>query len=335
MAVESLRLVLGDPPSRRNAVLADVDPARHAVVMIEAPGEASHVPSHKARIALFLSAMRHFAAGLRADGLPLEYWPLERDGPPSLAGRLEALVDALSPAELVVCEPGERRVLAALQDACARRRLPLRVLPDPRFPCSTRDFARWARGRGSLRMEPFYRDMRRRHRVPMRADGEPEGGRWNFDADNRGGYPRGGPGAIPPPARFEPDAITRDAIALVEARFPGHPGSLASFGWPVERAQALEALARFVDERLLGFGRFQDAVWTDTPFGRHALPSTSLNLGLLEPREVVEAVERAWREGRPGLALASVEGFVRQVLGWREYVRGVYWLAMPGMAGAN
>jgi deoxyribodipyrimidine photolyase-related protein len=162
---------------------------------------------------------------------------------------------------------------------------------------------------------------------------QPAGGAWNFDKENRAGFGRGGPGAIPPPPRFPPDAITREVIALVEKRFADHPGSLASFAWPVTRAQGLEALERFVRERLHSFGRYQDAMWTGTPFGWHSLLSAALNLKLLDPREVLAAAEQAWlRERRP---IASVEGFVRQILGWREFVHGVYWLDMPGLAEAN
>jgi deoxyribodipyrimidine photolyase-related protein len=343
MAVESLRLVLGDQLSRNNPALAGLDASRDRVAMVEAAGEATHVRSHKARIVLFLSAMRHFARALREDGVPLEYVALDDPGPPSLVGRLEALIEALRPRELVVCEPGEWRVLADLQDLAARRALPLRVLPDTHFLCSTDAFARWA-GRGkALRMEAFYRRMRASHRVLMRDDGEPEGGRWNFDEDNRAAYPKAGPGPIPAPARFEPDTITREVVALVERRFADHPGATASFGWPVTREQALVALDRFVATRLEGFGRYQDAMWTATPFGWHALLASSLNLKLLDPREVIGAVEGAWRAqpaaerdaGRAPLSLATVEGFVRQVLGWREFVRGVYWLDMPGLADAN
>ena len=215
----------------------------------------------------------------------------------------------------------------------ARRRLALRVLPDTHFLCSTEDFARWA-GRGkSLRMEAFYRRMRVRHGVLMRDDGEPEGGRWNFDEDNRGAYPRAGPGPIPPPARFEPDAITREVAVQVGRRFADHPGSLESFGWPVTREQALEALDRFVQARLAGFGRFQDAMWTGMPFGWHAVLSAAMNLKLLDPRDVLAAAEGAYRSGTA--PLAATEGFVRQVLGWREFVRGVYWRDMPGLAEAN
>jgi deoxyribodipyrimidine photolyase-related protein len=175
--------------------------------------------------------------------------------------------------------------------------------------------------------------MRRRHRVLLDAGDGPEGGRWNFDADNRSAFPKSGPGEVAPPALFAPDDATREVMALVARRFPNHPGSLDHFAWPVTRAQALTALDRFVDARLEYFGRWQDAMWTDLPFGWHSLLAISLNLKLLNPREVIAAAERARRERR--LPLAAVEGFIRQLLGWREFIRGVYWQFMPQLAEAN
>jgi len=174
--------------------------------------------------------------------------------------------------------------------------------------------------------------MRRRHEVLME-DGEPAGGRWNFDAENRAGFPKSGPGALPQPPQFAPDAITREVIALVGERFPQHPGSVDDFGWPVTRADALQALEDFVINRLPRFGAHQDAMWTAMPFGWHSLLSAAMNLKLLDPREVIAAAVAAWREG--GAPLPAVEGFVRQILGWREFVRGAYWLEMPGLLEAN
>jgi deoxyribodipyrimidine photolyase-related protein len=182
-------------------------------------------------------------------------------------------------------------------------------------------------------MEFFYRWMRKAQRVLLDADDAPVGGQWNFDTDNRSAYPKSGPGEIAPPAHFAPDAITRDVIDLVQRHFPQHPGALTRFGWPVTPAQAQEALGVFIDTRLASFGQHQDAMWTDTPFGWHALLSTSLNLKLLHPRTVIAAAEAAYRDGR--VPLASAEGFIRQVLGWREFIRGVYWHVMPGLAQAN
>ena len=331
-----LRLVLGDQLDPDGPQLAEFDPARDCLVLIEAPGEATHVWSHKARIALFLAAMRHFAADVEARGLPLQYVTLDDERYAATAGLVERLAQVLEDAgarELVIVEPGEWRLARAVEDLCRQRRVGLTVLPDTHFLCSRAEFSGWARGRRELRMEHFYRWMRRRHRVLFDSSGQPEGGRWNFDADNRSAYPKQGPGEIAAPARFAPDAITRDVLALVERRFPRHPGSLRDFAWPVTRAQALAALDRFVDARLEHFGRWQDAMWTGTPFGWHALLSSSLNLKLIGPREVIDAAERASRER--GLPLAAVEGFVRQVLGWREFVRGAYWHFMPQLVEAN
>ena len=331
-----LRLVLGDQLDPDGPHLAGFDRARDRLLLIEAPGEARHVWSHKARIALFLSAMRHFAAEAASRGLPLVYVALDdpdHDDAPDLVQRLARVLQSTGAGELVVIESGEWRLARAIEDLCAARGVALQVLPDSHFLCSRAEFAAWARGRRELRMEHFYRWMRRRHRVLLGADGEPEGGRWNFDAENRSGFPKSGPGEIPAPARFALDAITREVLALVERRFPDHPGGLEHFAWPVTRAQALAALDRFVAARLEHFGRWQDAMWTDTPFGWHALLSTSLNLKLLHPREVVAAAERAYRERE--LPLPAVEGFIRQVLGWREFIRGVYWQFMPQLAQAN
>jgi len=331
--VRRLVLVLGDQLWLENPALAGFDPAQDRVVMIEAPSEGQEVWSHQARIALFFSAMRHFHGELAARDWPVDYLPLEDDGLPApFAERLALALRRHQPQSLHVCEPGEWRMLALLQDTAAAADVPLQVHADTHFLCSREQFARWAGAKRELRMEFFYREMRRRHGVLMEGD-EPAGGQWNFDVDNRKGFPASGPGLVPPPLRFEPDDITREVMALVRERFAGHPGTMDSFAWPVTRAQALALLQEFIEARLPAFGPCQDAMWTGLPFGWHALLSSSMNLHLLHPREVVQAAEEAWR--RHGLPLASVEGFIRQVLGWREFIRGVYWLDMPGLKAAN
>jgi deoxyribodipyrimidine photolyase-related protein len=336
-----LVLVLGDQLTFDNPALAGFDPALDRVLMIEAASEGTQVWSHKARIALFLSAMRHFCNDVHRRGWPYTYLRLEDDSLPlTFSERLVSILRGLTPEIFQMSEPGEWRMLELVQDAAATTETPLQVLPDTHFMCSREDFARWAGDKKELRMEFFYRDMRRRHGVLMdsgnetgKAGKEPVGGLWNFDADNRQGYPKSGPGPMARPARFDPDRITREVFELVEKHFPGHPGSLASFAWPVTREQALQALATFIDTRLAHFGPHQDAMWTDTPWGWHSLVSAALNLHLLDPREVVAAAEAAYRER--DLPLASVEGFIRQVLGWREFIRGVYWLDMPQLKTAN
>jgi deoxyribodipyrimidine photolyase-related protein len=332
--LRTLVLVLGDQLSHDSPAFIGFDATHDAVLMIEAPGEAGHVWSHQARIVLFLAAMRHFRDELRARGFTVHYIALGDSALPGLRERLAEQLQRLRPARLGLLEAGEWRLQEDIAAVAATAGVPMHAVEDRHFMCSRSEFARWAARQGpSLRMEFFYREMRRRHRVLLDAQGGPEGGRWNFDADNRKAYPKAGPGLIPPPAFFEPDVLTREVIAEVAQRFNGHPGSLQHFGWPVTRVQALEALANFIDARLEGFGPHQDAMWSATPFGWHSLLSPALNLHLLDPREVIAAAEAAWRAGRA--PLAGVEGFIRQILGWREFIRGVYWLDMPGLAQAN
>ncbi|HZH08115.1 MAG TPA: cryptochrome/photolyase family protein, partial [Lautropia sp.] len=249
--------------------------------------------------------------------------------------QLHADIGRLAPTGLVMTAPGDWRVLQSIKLVAQERGLPLDIRQDRHFYCTVREFAAHARSRKSLRMEYFYREMRKRHGVLMQgaAGDQPEGGQWNFDADNREAFSAAGPDAVPPRPLFEPDAITRAVIATVEVRLPDHPGQLDSFAWPVSRAQALVALQRFITDRLPLFGRYQDAMWPGEPWLYHAQLSAALNLKLLRAREVVEAAVAAYRGG--AAPLASVEGFVRQILGWREYVRGIYWTGMPGYAERN
>ena len=334
-----LVIVLGDQLDPDAAAFDGFDVASDAVWMAEVAEESTHVWSSKPRTVMFLAAMRHFAQALRETRRTLHYTRLDDpENRGSLAAQLHTDIERLRPDGLVMTAPGDWRVLQALRDVARAHGLPLDVREDRHFYCSVREFAAHARGRKSLRMEYFYREMRKRHGVLMRggqgtAGDEPEGGQWNFDADNREAFGSDGPGVVPPRACFEPDAVTREVIALVETRFASHPGRLDGFAWPVTREQALIALQRFVAERLPRFGRYQDAMWPGEPLLYHAHLSAALNLKLLDPREVVAAAVAAYRAGTA--SLASVEGFVRQILGWREYVRGIYWTRMPGYADLN
>jgi deoxyribodipyrimidine photolyase-related protein len=327
-----LVLVLGDQLDQSNAAFNGFDPTRDAVVMIEAATEGAQVWSHKARIALFLSAMRHHHVWLQQQGWRVIYSDLATSGRRSLFDVLAGVLKTERAERVIVCEPGELRVLAGVQDTCAAARVPLEVRADTHFLISTDEFRSWAGSKKTLLMEMFYRFMRKRSGILM-GNTDPEGGAWNFDKQNRKGFPKTGPGTIPRPAQFAPDAITQGVFAELEQHFADHPGELAHFAWPVNRQQALTALNTFVAQRLPGFGPYQDAMWTDMPFGWHALLSSSLNLKLLNPREVLNAVLTAYREKQ--LPLAGVEGFVRQILGWREFIRGIYWLDMPGLAQVN
>ncbi|MFO1328531.1 MAG: cryptochrome/photolyase family protein [Rubrivivax sp.] len=328
-----LVIVLGDQLDADAAAFDGFDAARDAVWMAEVADESTHVWSSQPRIALFLAAMRHFEPVLAARGRRLHVTRL--DDPANrgtLADQLAADVQRLRPEALVMTAPGDWRVLQALRAVAAAQGLPLQLRDDCHFFATVRDFAAHARGRRELRLEFWYRELRRRHHVLMDGD-QPVGGRWNFDPENRRAFGRAGPSGVPPRAGFTPDVITRDVISLVRQRFGAHPGTLDRFDWPLTRADALQALQRFVDERLRAFGPWQDAMWPGQPWLWHSQLSAALNLKLLSAHEVVQAAEAAYREGRA--PLASVEGFVRQVLGWREYVRGLYWTRMPGYRDLN
>ncbi len=328
-----LVVVLGDQLDLDAAAFDGFDAAQDAVWMAEVAEESTHVWSTKPRTVMFLAAMRHFAHALRAASRPLHYTRLDDEANHgTLQKQLLADIERLRPAGLVMTAPGDYRVLRGLQAVAQTRGLPLDIREDSHFYCSVREFSAHARSRKSLRMEYFYREMRKRHDVLM-SGGEPEGGQWNFDADNREAFGAAGPGQVPSRVLFAPDMLTREVIALVESRFASHPGQLNSFAWPVTREQALLALQRFVAERLPLFGRYQDAMWPGEAWLYHSHLSAALNLKLLNPREVVTAAVDAYRAG--AAPLPSVEGFVRQILGWREYVRGIYWTRMPDYGDLN
>jgi deoxyribodipyrimidine photolyase-related protein len=328
--MKRLVLILGDQLDVNSPVLKNIDSEIDQVVMIESANEAQHVWSHKAKIALFLSAMRHFAEQLKNLNFPLVY---VKHSPKTIVEELRSKIIGDQFTHLICVEPGEWRLKEAIEGLASALHIVLEMHEDSHFYCSHQEFGDWVSNKKELRLEYFYRLMRKTHGVLVDQDGNPEGGQWNFDQDNRKPFPKKGPGLIPSPELFEPDDISKTVLAEVEERYSDHPGSLEHFQWPVTRAQALEALEGFVEHRLATFGIYEDAMWTDTPFGWHSLLSTSLNLKLLNPREVVNAVLLAWK--KYDLELATVEGFIRQILGWREFVRGMYYLDMPQMALDN
>jgi len=336
--MRNLIVVLGDQLDSRSAAFDGFDAHQDVVWMAEVARESTRVWTSLPRIALFLSAMRHFRDELRAAGVSVDYLPLSGSASgetDSLDSALGVALARLGPERVVLVEPGEWGLREALRAAVAASGTHLDERPDRHFLCSAAEFARHAQGRRQLRMEFFYREMRRRHRVLLDAGGEPEGGEWNYDHDNRKSFGRAGPAALGIPAvlAFPPDALTREVLAEVAARFPGHPGSVDAFDWPVSRDDALRALGDFITHRLPVFGDFQDAMWRGEPWLFHSRLAAALNLKLLDPREVIAAAETAFRSGRA--PLAATEGFIRQILGWREYVRGIYWLHMPGYLERN
>ncbi len=324
-----LILVLGDQLSHDLPSLREAPP-QAVIALCEVAEEGRYVPHHPQKIALMLAAMRHFATDLRERGRRVHYSALDDpDNVQTLLDEAERLARLYDCDEIRAVRPGEWRLWQAMQ---ARRdaALPWRLWEDDRFYTMPDDFADWARGRKALRLEGFYREMRRRSGLLMDGDA-PTGERWNFDHDNREPLPERL--EVPTPPRHRRDGVTREVMALVEAHFGDHFGDLAGFHWPVTRRQALVDLRHFLTALLPHFGRYQDAISDGEPFLFHSRLSAALNLGLLSPREVCEAAEREYREGRAPLNAA--EGFIRQILGWREYVRGLYWARMPDYKRGN
>ena len=299
------------------------------VVLIESVARSRAMPFHRQKLSLVLAAQRHFAAGLRAEGFDVLLLRA-----PTYAEGLARAVRQTGAGQVVALEPPERGVEASLRAAEAAGAIgaPVRWLPDGgpggRFLLSREELRAWAAGRSALRMDHFYSFMRRRLGLLMDGD-KPLGGKWSFDEDNRK-VPRGE--RPPPPVWFAPDPLTEAAIDEVESWGIGW-GAARPFGWPVTRAQALEALRRFIDERLPRFGDFEDAMVEGQPVLWHAALSPALNLGLLSPGECVAAAVEAHAAGRA--PLNAVEGFVRQVIGWREFIRAIYVLRMPELRAAN
>jgi len=330
MSQAILRVILGDQLSRDIAALSGHAPD-DVVLMAEVMGECTYVPHHPQKITLVLSAMRHFAAALTARGVTVRY--IRLDDPAntqSLTAEVLRAADEVKPARIAVTEPGEYRVLQDIKTWNSETGLPVDMLEDDRFLASRRFFETWARGKTQLRMEFFYREMRRAHAILMEGD-DPEGGKWNYDSENRKRLPAG---VTPPqPKRFPPDAVTREVMALVAKTFPDHYGSLDNFDYPVTARDAQAGFADFLAHRLRDFGDWQDAMAADQSWMFHALVSAPLNLGLLDAKKLCQAAEAAYRAGKA--PLNAVEGFIRQILGWREFIRGIYWHHMPDYATRN
>ena len=299
--------------------------------MVEVQEEATYVRHHKKKIAFLFSAMRHFAIELREAGWTVDYVKLDDAGNTgSFTGEVARAVAQHGPAKVLVTEPGEWRVRSAMDAWADELGCPVDILEDDRFVATHAEFQDWAEGRKQLRMEYFYRDMRRKTGLLMDGD-QPEGGKWNYDAENR--KPAKADLFMPTPLRTEPDAITSDVLALVSSRFDNHFGDLEPFWFGVTRAHAEAALDHFIEVALAKFGDYQDAMLEGEKFLYHSLLSLYINAGLLDPLDVCRRVETAYHAGEA--PLNATEGFIRQIIGWREYVRGIYWLKMPGYVDEN
>jgi deoxyribodipyrimidine photolyase-related protein len=319
-------LILGDQLSPDIAALREADMARDVILLAEVADEANYVPHHPKKIAFLFAAMRKFAATLREEGWTVRYTRLDDpENAGSISGEILRACDEVNAEEGLATEPGEFRLIEALEEMP----VPVHIFPDDRFLCSHAEFDAWAEGRKELRMEYFYREMRRKTGLLMDGD-KPEGGKWNYDHDNR----KPPPGSIDGgPMQFAPDDTVEEVLDLVARRFGNNFGTLRPFWFATDTGQARTALAHFIKTALPHFGDFQDAMMVGERFLYHSIVSMYLNAGLLGWREICDAAEQAYCDGHA--PLNAVEGFIRQIIGWREYMRGIYFREGPDYTRRN
>lgn len=326
-----LRLVLGDQLSFEMSSLKDCTKSKDKILLAEVREEATYVKHHKKKIVLLFSAMRHFARALKDDGYDVIYRRYDdTDNQGALLDEVKLACSQHRFDKVVVTFPGEYRLLKSMQQWQNQLQLPVEIRGDDRFIATPGQFSEWAEGRKQWRMEYFYREMRKLTGLLME-DGKPIGGKWNYDQDNRKSLPADV--APPKPYTVSPDDITREVIDLVEANFADHMGEAKDFNYAVTRDEALKVLEQFIDQRFSDFGDYQDAMREGNVWLFHSHISFYLNCGLLLPMEVMKAAEQAYFDGHA--PLNAVEGFIRQILGWREYVRGFYWHCMPTLQKEN
>lgn len=331
MSDKSLILILWDQLSLGISSLEAGKQAEDLVLFVEAAEEATYVSHHKKKLAFLFSAMRHFAKELSAAGWTVSYIKLDDpENTGSLIGEIKSAVGGHGFDQILVTEPGEWRLYKKIQELNFDLSIPVTILEDTRYLCSRKEFSEWAGGRKQIRMENFYRDMRRKTGLLLNNE-EPEGGKWNFDKENR--RPGFEESNFFGPKHFDSDIITREVLRLVSKRFPENFGVLEPFWFAVTRQQAEQAFQHFIDTSLMSFGPYQDALLKDEAFLFHAVISLYINIGFLNPIEVCQKIEAEYRKGK--VPLNSAEGFIRQIIGWREFIRGIYWLKMPEYSGLN
>ena len=326
-----LIVVLGDQLSDNLSALEGADPKVDQVLMAELFDEAHYVKHHRKKIILIFSAMRHFARKLRSRGFTVHYFEYQPErGEKSFVQLLKTHHELIGEQGITVTECGEYRLAQQIKSWGGELGCPVEILPDLRFVSDLQFFEQWIAGQKRPRMEYFYREVRRSTGLLM--DGaEPEGGQWNYDHDNRNRWP--GEPSIEGPYRHQADDVVDEVTALVNECFPNHIGSSEDFWFAVTAEQAEQSFEHFLQHSLSNFGDYQDAMHTDQKFLFHSIISMYINIGLLDPLTVCKAVEDKYRLGE--VPINSAEGFIRQIIGWREYVRGLYWHLMPDYKSRN
>lgn len=327
-----LVFLLGDQLSDSISALTTIHLEKDTVMLCEVKQEATYVKHHPKKIAFIFSAMRHFADRLRAKNIKVLYVALDDPhNSQNIFNEIQRACKIVNPSRLILTEPGEWRVRQIYLELQKTLAIPVEIRSDNRFLSSIDEFKAWAKTKKAFRMEYFYREMRKKYQILIEKNGQPTGGQWNFDQQNRKSPPK--QLAFPPRIQHPPDTITQQVLHLVEKNFSGNFGDLYPFNYATTRESALEEAGYFMSKILRYFGDYQDAMVKEDPYLYHSVLSAYLNVGLLQPLELCKMAEAEYHAGH--LPLNAVEGFIRQILGWREYVRGIYWLSMPDYAQLN
>ena len=329
MAKQRLRhlcILLGDQLDHQSQIFEDFDKTRDRIWMAETLQESREPLSSQQRSVFFLSAMRHFAEHLRQENYPLIYFSLDDNPVADFTQALEKTFADYEFESIRLVLPGDYRVLQLFKNFARQQKIACEILADQHFIAKPGEFSQWQEGKKQLRMEYWYRQLRKRTGILMEG-AKPEGGDWNYDKENRKSFNKSGPDIQPGALLFPADDITQSAIKTVRHYFSKNPGDATHTGWPVTRKESLQLLEFFIQHYLPLFGDFQDAMWQGEAYLYHSRLSAALNVKLLSPLEVIKAAEQSYQHNKA--PLNAVEGFIRQILGWREYVRGLYWTFMP------
>ncbi|MEC7030329.1 MAG: cryptochrome/photolyase family protein [Pseudomonadota bacterium] len=325
-----LRYIFWDQLSEDLASLKEVG-QDDIILLCELKESATYVAHHKKKLVFLWSAMRHFANTLIEKGYKVIYVKVDdKNNTQVLDKELKRHIKQYNIDQLIFTHPSEYHQLSIIENLQQSLTQEVIILQDDRFLCSQQTFKDWAGDKAHLRMEFFYREMRKQYGILMQGN-QPEGGKWNYDAENRK-PPKTGL-KIPKPYHSAKDPIVEEVKQLVAQHFNNHFGDIEPFYFAVTRQQALRSLEKFISERLIHFGTYQDAMIQGEPWMYHAHISFYINSGLLSPLECIHKAEQAYQSNQA--PLNAVEGFIRQILGWREFIRGIYWLKMPQYAEVN
>ncbi len=300
----NLCVILGDQLSSNISSLKNFKKNQDKILMMEVFNEATYANHHKKKLVLVFSAMRHFAKELQEKGVSVTYSKINKSQD-NFTKELSSQCKKIQPKRIVITHPGEYRVLQEIKKWEKVLKIPVSIV------------------------ESFYQMMRKKYQILIDNNGKPKGGKWNYDIKNRKSLPKNHPD-VPKPLQHKPDDITKQVIAEVKKKFPKHFGDLEPFWFAVTHEQAKKSLNDFIKNRLSMFGPYEDAMAQEESFLYHSVLSMYLNIGLLEPKQIINKVLE-----KDGIKVESVEGFVRQILGWREYIRGIYWYTMPKYSKTN